>query len=237
MWERARSNYVGRYINDLYKDLPERAILIGGGETFNSLTLYAHEAIKLRPDVTPVDMTIFYGQTWYRNNLLMSSRAESRDPSTLVGMTDVRVAKFTDEGEFSRILEQFVEANKDRQVFITGFLLRRPIYGGSLSPAYLPEKYKLEPFGIVYRLQKYPFGIPPYNKGGRVDTGLPREYARNDVGWYLESNYLKAVEDIQLDYGLALEMRGDFFGAAAVAPKYFDQNRLNTKIKELNKVK
>ena len=30
---------------------------------------------------------------------------------------------------------------------------------------------------------------------------------------------------------------GDFFGAAAVAPKYFDQNKLNIKIRELNIVK
>lgn len=223
MWERARSNYVGTYINDLYKDLPEKAILIGGGETFNSLTLYAHEAIKLRTDVTPVDFSIFYGQGWYRENF--------KSQKLKVESKKVEEANFTDEGEFSRILEQFVEANSDRPVFITGFLLRRPIYGGSLRPAYVPERYQLVQKGIVYQL------IKSQTPNSKIQTNSKLEIQNLKIPYYLESNYLKAVEDIQLDYGLALEMRGDFFGAAAVAPKYFDQNRLNTKIKELNNVK
>jgi hypothetical protein len=217
MWGRARSDYVGTYINDLYKDLPKDAILIGGGETFNSLTLFAHEAIKLRPDVTPVDIGIFYGQSWYRKNGEWRVRMRGR--------------RIYDEGEFSRILEQFVEANSDRPVFITGFLLRRPIYGGSLRPAYVPERYQLIQKGIVYQL------IKSQTPNSKIQINSKSEIQNLKTPYYLESNYLKAVEDIQLDYGLALEMRGDFFGAARVAPKYFDQNRLNIKIKELNSVK
>jgi len=223
MWDRARSNYVGTYINDLYKDLPEGAILIGGGETFNSLTLYAHEAIKKRSDITPVDFTIYYGQEWYRKN--GEDRGDWRNEG-------VDMAKFTNEGEFGWILEQFVEANKQRPIFISGSLLRRPIYGGSLNPAYVPERFRLEQRGIVYRMVDLKF------KGSLITPlEFPLIKGEGERGWYLESNYRKAIEDIQLDYGLALEMRGDFFGAARVAPKYFDQNRLNTKIKELERVK
>ena len=229
MWQRARTDMTGQYIADLYKDVPNNAILVGGGETFNSLTLYAHEALKLRPDVIPVDMTIFYGQPWYREN--GGNRGDWRNEG-------VELPKFTDEMEFSRILEEFADANASRPIFVTGYLLTQPVYGGTMTPAYVPQKYQLAQQGIVYRLV-------PMGKIGMIGAIGP---IREKFSWYLESNYQKAIGLIQMEYGLAFEKKGDYLlrrgrtdeafswfrKAGEVAPAYFDQNRLGQKIQMLN---
>lgn len=211
MRTRATSTFTIDYINDLYRNLPENALLLGGGETFNALTVYAHEALKLRPDVTPIDFTIYYGQEWYRENMGYKGHKGDR----------VDMPKFTDEMEFTRILEQFVAANSERPVFVTGYLLRQPVYGGTLTPAYVPQKYQL--------------GIRPIGLLGK------------NIPWYLESNYQKAIDLIRMEYALGLETEGiqllqdgkqnqafdRFTRAGEVAPLYFDQNRLGEIIKSI----
>ena len=254
MRERATSTFTTDYINDLYRDLPENAILLGGGETFNALTVYAHEALKLRPDVTPIDFTIYYGQRWYRENIALSfpRKRESREEKTgspiRSGMTNiVDMPKFTDEMEFTRILEEFAEANSDRPLFVTGYLLRQPVYGGTLVPAYVPNKFHLEQQGIVYRIiARSPstwLGIDSATRQSPPQTEIasPRlAGSRNDKGMYLESNYQKAIDLIRMEYALGLETEGiqllqdgkqnqafdRFTRAGEVAPLYFDQNRL-----------
>lgn len=227
-WKNARSNFTGNYIADLYRDLPENSILLGGGETFNSLTLYASQVIQTRPDVTPVDFTIYYGQKWYRQNL--GDKGGKGD----WGDKGVEMAKFTDEMEFSRILEQFVRANQDRSVFVTGYLLTQPVYGGTLNPAYIPQEYGVERKGIVYRVEKLKNGQTDEQINGQIDNPV-----------YLESNYQKSIDLIKMEYGLALEKQGDYFlslgesgkafelyrKAAETAPSYFDLNRLGSKVK------
>ncbi len=228
MRTRAESTFTTDYIHDLYRDLPQNALLLGGGETFNALTVYAHEALKLRQDVTPIDFTIFYGQEWYRNNMALSfprtreSREEKAGSPIRSGMTvTVDMPKFADEMEFTRILEQFVAANSNRPVFVTGYLLRQPVYGGTMTPAYVPQKYRL--------------GVRPI---GLIGENIP---------WYLETNYQKAISLIRMEYALGLEMEGiqllqdgnqtqafdRFTRAGEVAPLYFDQNRLGEIIRSI----
>ncbi len=248
------------YTRDLYRDLPQNALLLGGGETFNALTVYAHEALKLRPDVTPIDFTIFYGQEWYRNNMALSfprtreSREEKAGSPIRSGMTvTVDMPKFADEMEFTRILEQFVAANSNRPVFVTGYLLRQPVYGGAMTPAYVPQKYALEQHGIVYRvIARSTFDKLSVNSATRqsppqTEIASPFERSRNDKEMYLESNYQKAIDLIRMEYALGLEMEGiqllqdgnqtqafdRFTRAGEIAPLYFDQNRLGEIIKSI----
>ena len=221
---RAKTDIAGQYLTDIYQNLPKNSILIGGGETFNALTLYAHEVAKIRPDVTPVDMTIFYGQEWYRDNI--------KYQRSNIKITDQN-AKFSDDLEFSRVLEEVADLNPDQPVFVTGYLLTQPVYANSLRPAYVPQKYQLEQHGLVYRLVKTaPSLIPP-----------PPPNPPNFPS-YLESNYQKAIDLIRLEYSLAYEIRGDRFleegkteeafswykRASEASPKYFDQNRLGKKV-------
>lgn len=221
---RAKTDIAGQYLTDLYQDLPKNSILIGGGETFNALTLYAHEVTNIRPDVIPVDMTIFYGQEWYRENLKfqISNFKLPTEKTT-----------FTDELEFSRVLEDFATKNSPRPVFVTGYLLTQPVYANSLRPAYVPQKYQLEQHGLVYRLVKTaPSTIPP----NPPNSPNPPTF--------LESNYQKAIDLIRMEYAFAYEIRGDRFleegkteeafswykRASEASPQYFDQNRLSTKV-------
>ena len=232
---RQQNDFTTRYINDLYRDLPQNALLLGGGETFNALTVYAHEALKLRPDVTPIDFTIFYGQEWYRENMGYKGDKGNR----------VDMPKFTDEMEFTRILEQFVAANSERPVFVTGYLLRQPVYGGTLTPAYVPQKYALEQYGIVYRVIAR--SEATRQSSPQTEIASPFERSRNDKEMYLETNYQKAIALIRMEYALGLEMEGiqllqdgnqtqafdRFTRAGEVAPLYFDQNRLGEIIKSI----
>lgn len=223
--DRAKTDIAGQYLADLYRNLPENTILIGGGETFNALTLYAREAAKIRPDVTPVDMTIFYGQEWYRKNLQVTSY-NLQLPAEKV--------TFLDDLEFSRVLEDFAEKNRGRPIFVTGYLLTQPVYANSLQPAYVPQNFHLQQKGLVYQLVKTdapPVELENYPAGWKVDS-------------YRESNYRKALDIITTEYAFALEKTGDYFlrlgeekaafdrfaRAARINSQYFDQNRLREKI-------
>ena len=222
---RAKTDIAGQYLADLYRDLPENSILIGGGETFNALTLYAREAAKIRPDVIPVEMTIFYGQEWYRNNI--------KYQISNIKITNQN-AKYADDLEFSRVLEDFAMKNSGRPVFVTGYLLTQPVYANSLQPAYVPQNFRLRQKGLVYQLAKtdaLPVELENYPADWKIDS-------------YQESNYRKALGLITTEYAFALEKTGDYFlrlgeekaafdrfaRAARVNSQYFDQNRLREKI-------
>ncbi|MBI5613573.1 DUF2723 domain-containing protein [Candidatus Gottesmanbacteria bacterium] len=258
MRNRVKDTISYTYINDIYYKLPNNALLIGGGETFNSLTAYAHEVLKFRTDVTPIDFTIYYGKQWYRDTIgyvtldprvgstlltILSlskdredDKKKSKDEKKGQGMTDaIDMPTFTDEMEFSRILEQFARANADKRIFVTGYLLTQPIYANSITPAYVPQTYALRQHGIVYEL---------------VDPSFERAHeilASSSASFYttfLEENYTKAVRDIRREYALALEKEGDrkleqndktgafilYDKAGGMAPEYFDQNRLREKM-------
>ncbi len=252
---RTKIDISGQYLSDIYQNLPKNSILIGGGETFNTLTLYAYKVAKMRPDVTPVDMTIFYGQDWYRENL------KYQQANIKVGLNES--VKFSDDLEFSRTLEMFANLNFNRPIFVTGYLLTQSVYANSLRPAYVPQKYQLEQHGIVYKL--LPNAIPsaptviPVKTGiqSRLDPRLrgdDKEGARDDniKHWprYLESNYQKAIDLIRMEYAFSFEKTGDYFldrgekeiaftwydKANQASPKYFDQNRLKEKVAKTEKL-
>ena len=157
----------------------------------------------------------------------MGYRADKRDR--------VDMPKFTDEMEFSRILEQFARANSDRRIFVTGYLLTQPMYANSQSPAYIPIKFALRQHGIIYELVSQTSQDP--------DTVLESPSEKRNT-WFLETNYVKAANEIQREYALALEKEGDrkleagdkadaftlYDKAGEVAPEYFDQNRLREKM-------
>lgn len=224
----------GFYLADLYRDIPAHAILIGGGETFHSLTLYAREVAKIRPDVIPVDMTIFYGQQWYRENL-------AKNTNLVIDGEFDREITFGDVDEFSRVLEKFAQDNVGRPIVVTGYLLMQPVYANTTLPAYAPHKFHMQRRGLVYQLvleenaQQQDFAQQNGALNMQLTTWNPPSY--------LESNYQKAVNLIALEYALAFEKTGDYFldlrdertafswysKAGDMAPSYFDQRWLREK--------
>jgi len=229
--ERSKTNISEQYLSDIYQYLPKNSILIGGGETFNALTLYAHEVIKIRPDVTPIDMTIYYGQDWYRKNVALSfpttllsfptrSGIQSWIPASAgmtkegAGMTiTMEMPRFSDDLEFSRTLEMFADLNSNRPIFVTGYLLTQPVYANSTRPAYVPQAFHLQQKGLVYQLaktdvppieiKKYPLAITSIN--------------------YQENNYRKALNLISMEYSFALEKAGDYFLNIGKEKEAFDR--------------
>lgn len=223
-----KHNVSGLYLADLYREIPANAILIGGGETFNSLTLYTREVAQIRPDVIPVDMTIFYGQQWYRENL-------KKNTNLVIDGGFDREITFGDVDEFSRVLEKFAQDNMGRPIIVTGYLLMQPVYANTTSPAYTPHIFHLQRRGLVYQLV--------LEENTQQDNVLNPQRITWDPPSYLESNYQKAVNLIALEYALAFEKTGDYFldlrdertafswysKAGDMAPSYFDQRWLREK--------
>ncbi len=201
-----KADLAGKYLHDLYQGLPENSVLIGGGEIFNSLSLYEY-VVANNKKVTPVEMTIYYGQSWYRQNLSLNTEFKIQNFQP----------KYDSELEFSRVLEKFVSDNPDKKFFITGYLLVTPIYVNTNKPAYIPQEYKVVQHGLVYQLFKIP------ENGTRLDSTPP-------AVTYLENNYQRAADQIAMEYSMAYVNQGDFFKAAEIAPRYFDQNKLKNKI-------
>lgn len=194
-----KTDLSGQYLQDLYKDLPENSILIGGGEVFNSLSLYEYEVVRNKK-VIPVDMTIYYGKKWYQENLRRNTGLK----------TDNYLPKFNDELEFTRVLEKFISNNPDKRFFVTGYLLVTPIYVNTNKAAYIPQEYQLAQHGLTYELLKIP-------KEGIELNSLPPKVS------YLEKNYQRAADQIYMEYSMAFFNQGDFFKASEVAPMYFDK--------------
>lgn len=223
-----KNDVSGLYLADLYRDIPAHAILIGGGETFNSLTLYAREVAKIRPDVIPVDMTIFYGQLWYRENL-------KKNTNLVIDDGFDREITLSDANEFSRVLERFAQDNMGRPIVVTGYVLTQPVYTNTTLPAYTPHIFHVQRHGLVYQLV--------LEENVQQDTVLDPQRTTWEPPSYLESNYQKAVNLIALEYALAFEKTGDYFldlrdertafswyaKAGGMAPSYFDQRWLREK--------
>lgn len=222
----SRSNLSAKYISDLYQDLPPNALLLGSGETFNSLTLYAYKVQNIRPDVIPIDMSIFYGQAWYRNNLTAQNLG--------INTTLTHPITFSNTLEFSHMLEEFATHNSHHPIFITGSLLINPIYTNTTLPAYIPQRYQLTPHALVYELKDPDHSPLPLSTYPAPPKSNPR----------LGSNSQQAIENISKEYALSLEKMGDYHllhnqpnlayplyvQANQMSSTYFDQNRLSSKL-------
>ena len=171
-------------------------------------------------------MSIYYGQSWYRDNLSKQNLGINTTISTPI--------TFADSLEFSRILEEFADSNSNHPIFLTGSLLLNPIYANSSSPAYTPIKYHLATNGLTYELTSNSTNPKELSHYPSL-TQIP----------HVNSNIQKAINDITKEYALSLETIGDYyllnkdfdaantryFQASQINSEYFDQNRLSEKLK------
>jgi len=194
---RAKDNYAQEYADNMYREVPEGSIIVGGGDFFNSLTNYTHEVTGQRKDIIPVTGNMFYIFPWYRENLRKNTSIEiSRELEDLI--------KFKSVDEFTMAIDKLVEDNQWRQVFVTPLLLRDTVVAGHMNGNYHTQKYDLMPHGLLLKVIPKGLSLTP-----RED--LLSKVSFGKAPFYLERNYKNAYKLLRNDYAVAAINLGEYW--------------------------
>ena len=185
------------YANNLYKNVPEGSIIVGGGDFFNSLTAYTHEVTKLRNDIIPVTGNMFYIFDWYRKNLELNT-------DITISASTSAIIKYKSVDEFTDAVDSLVTDNPNKQVFVTPLLLRDSVVAGTREGNYHTKKYDLLPHGLL--LKVVPKGSPEAPDGSILEG-----VTFSKPPYYLERNYKNAYRLLRNDYAAAYQLLGDFW--------------------------
>jgi tetratricopeptide (TPR) repeat protein len=194
---RSKDNFAQEYADNMYKEIPEGSIIVGGGDFFNSLTNYTHEVTGQRKDTVPVTGNMFYIFPWYRENL-------RKNTSIKISQELEDLIKFKSVDEFTNAIDKLVEDNPDRQVFVTPLLLRDTVVAGHKDGNYHTQKYDLVPHGLL--LKVVPKGLP---EPARED--LLTNVSFGKAPFYLERNYKNAYKLLRGDYAVAALNLGEYW--------------------------
>jgi len=194
---RSKDNFAQEYADNMYRQVPEGSIIVGGGDFFNSLTNYTHEVTSQRKDIIPITGNMFYIFPWYRENLRRNTSIKiSRELEDLI--------KFKSVDEFTNAIDKLVEDNQQRQVFVTPLLLRDTVVAGHMDGNYHTQKYDLVPHGLL--LKVVPKGLP---EPVREDLLTGVSFGRRP--FYLERNYKNAYRLLRNDYAVAMLNLGEYW--------------------------
>jgi len=185
------------YANNLYKNVPEGSIIVGGGDFFNSLTAYTHEVTGFRKDVIPVTGNMFYIFDWYRKNLELNT-------DITISASTSAIIKYKSVDEFTDAVDSLVTDNPNKQVFVTPLLLRDSVVAGTREGNYHTKKYDLLPHGLL--LKVVPKGSPEAPDGSILEG-----VTFSKPPYYLERNYKNAYRLLRNDYAAAYQLLGNFW--------------------------
>lgn len=205
---RSRDNYAQEYADNMYKEVPEGSIVVGGGDFFNSLTNYTHEVTGQRKDTIPITGNMFYIFPWYRENL-------RKNTSIKISQELEGLIKFKSVDEFTNAIDKLVEDNPQRQVFVTPLLLRDTVVAGHKDGNYHSQKYDLVPHGLLLKVVPKGLPIPP-----RED--LLTNVSFGKAPFYLERNYKNAYRLLRNDYAVAALNLGEYWWQRKEAQKAGD---------------
>ncbi|MEK9143210.1 MAG: DUF2723 domain-containing protein, partial [Patescibacteria group bacterium] len=195
--DHSKFTYADDYANNLYKNVPEGAIIVGGGDFFNSLTAYTHEVTKFRKDIIPVTGNMFYIFDWYRKNLTLNT-------DITISASTSSIIKYKSVDEFTDAVDSLVTDNPKKQVFVTPLLLRDSVVAGTRDGNYHTKKYDLLPHGLL--LKVVPKGSPEL-----PDDTILANVSFGKPPYYLERNYKNAYRLLRNDYAAAYQLLGDYW--------------------------
>ena len=195
--DHSKQRFADDYAQILYRGVPQGSIIIGGGDFFNSLTAYTHEVTGERRDIIPITGNMFYIFPWYRENLRKN--------------TDITISKKIDDliqfkkvEEFTEAIDQLVEDNLTRAVFVTPLLLRDSVVAGTTEGTYKTKKYALVPHGLLLKVDSLQKPTPP-------DESLFQFPSYEKLPYYMERNYTNALRLLVNDYAVSLGQMGEYF--------------------------
>ncbi|MGH7203025.1 MAG: tetratricopeptide repeat protein [Candidatus Levyibacteriota bacterium] len=191
------------YIQTIYPTLNENALLIGSGDFFDEISLYTREAAKVRPDVIPITINIFYSQPWYRENLTHTTG--------LVLPKDQDIT-FKSIDEYSKVMNTFFAENITKHpIYLTGPSLRGTVYVGNTKFGITidQKRFKLVPHGLVSEL--LPKDYPDSN------SIIPANFIFHDKNFpqslpqFRERTYNDEIKGLVDEYALSYESYGDYY--------------------------
>lgn len=195
--DHSKFTYADDYANNLYKNVPEGSIIVGGGDFFNSLTAYTHEVTKFRKDIIPVTGNMFYIFDWYRKNLTLNT-------DITISASTSSIIKYKSVDEFTDAVDSLVTDNPKKQVFVTPLLLRDSVVAGTRDGNYHTKKYDLSPHGLLLK-------VVPKGSHAVPDESILAQVTFPKPPYYLERNYKNAYRLLRNDYAAAYQLLGDFW--------------------------
>jgi tetratricopeptide (TPR) repeat protein len=194
---RSKDNFAQEYADNMYEQVPEGSVIVGGGDFFNSLTNFTHEVTGQRKDIVPITGNMFYIFPWYREGL-------RKNTSIKISQELEEMIKFKSVDEFTNAIDKLIEDNPDRQVFVTPLLLRDTVVAGHKEGNYHTQKYDLVPHGLLLKVVPKGLPVPP-----RED--LLTNVSFGKAPFYLERNYKNAYRLLRNDYAVAALNLGEYW--------------------------
>ena len=205
--DHSKYTFADDYANNLYKNVPEGSIIVGGGDFFNSLTAYTHEVTRFRRDVIPVTGNMFYIFDWYRKNLILNT-------DITISASTSAIIKYKSVDEFTDSIDSLVTDNPKKQVFVTPLLLRDSVVAGTRDGNYHTKKFDLLPHGLL--LKVVPKGSPQLS-----DETILANVTFSKPPYYLERNYKNAYRLLRNDYAAAYQLLGDYWSGRGQPEKAY----------------
>ncbi len=183
------------YIYNLYRPVEGPALIYGSGDNYDSLSYYAFEVLKPKPQVIPLTDNLLFLYGWYRENLRVN--------------TDLKWPKDPDPDadpaiEYNRFLNEFFALNLPKyKIYITQVALRNRL---SVSPdgkgtMKIDPKFQLVPQGLTMQLlPKEASAAPDLSTFDfRLHGGFPAQRPT-----YLEEVYTGEMRGMTNEYGFSL---------------------------------
>ncbi|MEK7497710.1 MAG: DUF2723 domain-containing protein [Patescibacteria group bacterium] len=202
------------YSQNMYKDLPQSAVVIGGGDYFYTLTAYDYQVKKYRTDVTAVVGNMFYIFDWYREGLRNYGGLNvSKNLESMI--------KYKSVDEFTEVVDQLIAENPERQFYITPLLLRDTVVAGHKEGNYHTNKYKLIPNGLLFKIVPLNSVAEPNEELFKFSFKNPQIMAK--APFYMERNYKNAYKILKDDYAQSFAGLAEYYlakGDKAKAEEY-----------------
>lgn len=183
------------YIYNLYNPVKSPAIIYGSGDNYDSLSYYAYEVLKPKPNVIPLTDNLLFLYGWYRENLRVNTDLvwPAKDPDPNADPTL----------EYNRYLNEFFALNlPKRNIYITQVALRNKlsVSQDGKGTMKIDPKFQLVPHGLTMQLLPKEASVSPDLK--TFDFQLHGGYPAIKPT-YLEEVYKGEMRGMTNEYGFS----------------------------------
>jgi hypothetical protein len=170
------------YLTNMMAGVEKNAVVVGGGDYFDSVTAYEEAVGKARPDVTFITGNMFYIFPWYRSQI--------RQKGIVVSDALEEKAKIVTIPGFTDVIDQLIADNPERVFYITPLLLRESVVAGTSEGVYRSATHDVVPHGLL--LEVVPKGIVKEPDKKLFDFSFQYPQTMEHTPIYMERNYAGA---------------------------------------------
>ncbi|KKQ66726.1 MAG: hypothetical protein US86_C0004G0044 [Candidatus Daviesbacteria bacterium GW2011_GWA2_38_24] len=218
------------YVQNLYSNAEEPAIVLGSSDIFDAVSYYKHEVKKFKRGVLPVVDNLIYIDEWYSENLRNTTDLKIPDTTNL---------KRDSAEEYSKFLNDFFALNMDKyKIYTTTVALRAKLFpapglNGSLEID--EDRFKVVPQGLLLEIIPKESSNEPKLANFDYKFQTPEFPKRKPK--FLEKIYNEELAGMVNEYAYSFMNLGDFYlekGEKDKAQEYYkkalDYNSANSEI-------